>query len=94
MKLFGKLFAVIGLLGIIFSAAMQVYLNFIEFGTWYSGYIIIHWSLIGFLGVGFVIYGLKTIQKAVKKRRLREKISRMWQKEENSANGELENINK
>lgn len=94
MKLLGKLFAVIGLLGIIFSTVYQMYLNFTQFGTWYSGYIIIHWSMIGFLGVGFIINGLKTIQKAVKKRRIREKISQKGQKEENSANGELEDINK
>lgn len=87
MKLIGKLLIAIGLLGTIFSVVYQVYLNFTQFGTWYSGYIIIHWSMIGFLGIIFLRIGLKIIEKLYKIRNCR-------QKEEKSANGELKDINK
>lgn len=68
MKLLGKLLNLIGVLGCIFAVAMQVYLNFEQFGKWYSGYIIIHWSLVGLLGLFLLPIGYRMIERAGKKK--------------------------
>lgn len=72
MKLLGKLLNLIGIIGCIFAAVYQVYLNFEQFGKWYSGYIIIHWSLIGFLGLFLFPIGYRLMEKSGKRER-REK---------------------
>lgn len=72
MKLLGKLLNLIGILGCIFAVVMQIYLNFEQFGKLYSGYIIIHWSLIGLLGLFIFPMGYRLIEKSGKKER-REK---------------------
>lgn len=69
MKLLGKLLNSIGVLGCIFAVAMQVYLNFEQFGKWYSGYIVIHWSLIGLLGLFLFPIGYRLMEKSGKKER-------------------------
>lgn len=84
MKLLGKLLNLIGVIGCIFATVYQVYLNFTEFGKWYSGYIVIHWSLIGLLGVFLIPIGLEMIEKSYKKHDRREKIS---QKENDNEKG-------
>ncbi len=84
MKLLGKLLNFIGVLGCIFAVVYQVYLNFTEFGKWYSGYIVIHWSLIGLLGVFLIPIGLNLIEKSYKKHGVREKSS---QKENDDEKG-------
>ncbi|MCM1297531.1 MAG: hypothetical protein NC311_18490 [Muribaculaceae bacterium] len=73
MKLLGKLLIILGVLGCVFAVGFQVYLNFIEFGKWYSGYIIVHWSLIGLLGVFIIPSGMKLIEKSCKKGESKEK---------------------
>lgn len=85
MKLLGKLLNFIGVLGCIFAAVYQVYLNFTEFGKWYSGYIVIHWSLIGLLGVFLFPMGYKFIENTRKKRERREKISQKDESEGKNA---------
>ncbi len=84
MKLLGKLLNLIGVLGCIFAAVYQVYLNFTEFGKRYSGYIVIHWSLIGLLGVFLIPIGLEMIEKSYKKHGVREKSSRKDESKEKS----------
>lgn len=72
MKLLGKLLNLIGIIGCIFAVAMQVYLNFEQFGKWYSGYIVIHWSLLGLLGLFLFPIGYRFMEKSGKRER-REK---------------------
>lgn len=69
MKTLGKLLNLIGVLAVVFAAAYQVYLNYMEFGKWYSGYIIIHWSLVGLLGVFLLPIGYGMIERSGKKRK-------------------------
>lgn len=69
MKLLGKLFNLIGVLGVVLAAVYQVYLNYTEFGKWYSGYIIIHWSLTGLLGLFLLPIGYRMIERARKKKK-------------------------
>lgn len=73
MKLLGKFFNLIGVLGVALAAVYQVYLNYTEFGKWYSGYIIIHWSLVGLLGVFLLPIGYRMIERSGKKRKEKEK---------------------
>lgn len=73
MKPLGKLLNLIGVLGVVFAAVYQVYLNYAQFVKWYSGYIVIHWSLIGLLGLFLLPIGYKMIERASKKRERREK---------------------
>lgn len=69
MKTLGKLLNLIGVLSVVFAAAYQVYLNYTEFGKWYSGYIIIHWSLTGLLGAFLLPIGYGMIERSGKKRK-------------------------
>lgn len=80
MKLLGKFLNLIGILGCIFAVAMQVYLNFEQFGKWYSGYIVIHWSLIGLLGLFLFPIGYRLMEKSGKERTEREKRERQGEK--------------
>lgn len=73
MKTLGKLLNLIGVLAVVFAAVYQVYLNYTEFGKWYSGYIIIHWSLTGLLGVFLLPIGYRMIERSGKKRKEKEK---------------------
>lgn len=73
MKTLGKLLNLIGVLAVVFAAVYQVYLNYAEFGKWYSGYIIIHWSLAGLLGVFLLSIGYGMIEWSGKKRKDKEK---------------------
>lgn len=63
MKLLGKLLNLIGIFSCIFAVVYQVYLNFEQFGKWYSGYIVIHWSLIGLLGLFLFPIGYRLMEK-------------------------------
>lgn len=56
-----------------FAVVYQVYLNYAEFGKWYSGYIIIHWCLTGLLGVFLLPIGYGMIERSGKKRKDKEK---------------------
>lgn len=69
MKTLGKLLNLIGVLAVVFAAVYQVYLNYAEFGKWYSGYIIIHWSLVGLLGIFLLPIGYRMIERSGKKRK-------------------------
>ncbi len=69
MKTLCKLINLIGVIAVVFSMAYQVYLNYAEFGKWYSGYIVIHWSLVGFLGVFLLPIGYGMIERSGKKRK-------------------------
>lgn len=73
MKLLGKLLNFIGAIGCIYAVVYQLYLNYTEFGKWYSGYIVIHWSLIGLLGLFLFPIGYRLMEKTGKKRERREK---------------------
>lgn len=73
MKLLGKLLNFIGVLGCIFAVVYQLYLNYTEFRKWYSGYIVIHWSLIGLLGLFLFPIGYRLMERTVKKRERQEK---------------------
>lgn len=73
MKLLGKLLNFIGVLGCIFAVVYQLYLNYTEFGKCYSGYIVIHWSLIGLLGLFLFPIGYRLMEKSGKKSERREK---------------------
>lgn len=68
MKLLGKLLNFIGAIGCIFAVVYQVYLNYTEFGKWYSGYIVIHWSLIGLLGLFLFPIGYRLMDRTRKKK--------------------------
>lgn len=68
MKTLGKLLNLIGVLAVVFAVVYQVYLNYTEFGKWYSGYIIIHWSLIGLLGMFLLPIGYRLMERAGKKK--------------------------
>lgn len=68
MKLLGKILNLIGIVGCILAVVYQVYLNYNEFGKWYSGYIIIHWSLSGLLGIFLILIGYKLIEKTNNKK--------------------------
>lgn len=67
MKTLGKLLNLIGVLSVVFAVVYQVYLNYTEFGKWYSGYIIIHWSLVGLLGLFLLPIGYGMIERSGKK---------------------------
>ena len=73
MKTLGKLLNLIGILAVVFAAVYQVYLNYTEFGKWYSGYIVIHWSLVGLLGAFLLPIGYRMIERSGKKRKDRGK---------------------
>ena len=73
MKTLGKLLNLIGILAVVFATVYQVYLNYAQFGKWYSGYIVIHWSLIGLLGVFLLPIGYGMIERVGKKRKEKEK---------------------
>lgn len=75
MKTLGKLLNLIGVLAVVFAAVYQVYLNYVEFGKWYSGYIVIHWSLVGLLGAFLLPIGYRMIERSGKKRKDRGKDS-------------------
>lgn len=68
MKLLGKLLNLIGVLGCIFAVVYQLYLNYTEFGRWYSGYIVIHWSLMGLLGLFLFPIGYRLMERTGKKK--------------------------
>lgn len=72
MKILGKLLNLIAVLAVVFAVVYQVYLNYTEFGKWYSGYIIIHWSLIGLLGLFLLPIGYRMIERSGKKRKDKE----------------------
>lgn len=69
MKTLGKLLNLIAVLAVVFAAVYQVYLNYTEFGKWYSGYIIIHWSLTGLLGAFLFPIGYGIIERSGEKRK-------------------------
>lgn len=59
MKTMGKLISTLAILGIIFSVVWQVILNFEQFGKWYSGYIIVDWTLCGLVGILLLPFGFR-----------------------------------
>ncbi len=73
MKTLGKLLNLIGVLAVVFAAVYQVYLNYAQFGKWYSGYIVIHWSLVGLLGAFLLPIGYRMIERVGKKKKEKEK---------------------
>lgn len=72
MKFLGTLLNLISILGIILAVVFQMYLNYTEFGVWYSGYIIVHWSLAGLIGLFILPLGYRLIENSGKNKDKKE----------------------
>lgn len=66
-RLIGKLLIIIGCLSVLGSIAYQIMLLYWEFGGLDSGYLIVHWSLLGILGILLLPIGKKIISHKGKK---------------------------
>lgn len=66
-RLIGKLLIIIGCLSVLGSIAYQIMLLYWEFGGLDRGYLIVHWSLLGILGILLLPIGKKIISHKGKK---------------------------
>lgn len=71
-RLIGKLLILIGCLSVIGSIAYQILLIYWEFGGLNSGYLILHWSLLGLLGILLFPIGIRLTKRKDKKLKIKE----------------------